>query len=186
MNRNISILIAMGITMVVSLFTIPFLGSPMDTGVYWDMLRWLIPLILIICIGSTIPFILSNWDIHFGDFELASGNQLRTTITNRGTTPFNFNRIQFASTKKYWIFGKREFPPQEGIYAAAVECHGGETLSQLLHEHIGLTIRKGMPITLTIRDAGNKKVKEYLKHFEKGKKIHLCLYYYGTNERIFS
>ena len=158
MNRNILTLIAIGITIIVALFLIPFFpfGPPMDPGLYWDMLRWLVPLILIICIGSTIPFILSSWDIHF-NFESASENRLTIIITNKGTTPFSFNRIQFVSRKKFFSFGKMQSYPQEGIYDGAVEYHGGETPSQLLHEHIGLTIRKGMPITLTIRDAGEKK-----------------------------
>ena len=138
----------------------------------------LIPLVIVVFIAHMVPFFLSDWDIHF-QFNSHSG-ELVATLTNAGLTPFNFNREQFTSGKKYWIFGKREFYPQTGMFDREVELHGADTPSKLLHPHIGCTLKKGMPITVTVR---GHKVVEYLRQLETSRrKVYTCLHYYETDQ----
>ena len=184
MNKNFRKFMIAGIVLVALIFVLPFIW-PVNAEWYFSNLNWLIPLVIILFIVPIVPFILSNWDIHFS-FQSRDGN-LIVTMSNTGTTPFGFNRIQFASAKKYRIFGKRKFHPESGIYDVNVEFHGNETPSSILHEHIGCTLRKGLPITLTIR---NNKAPENISNFKKKgggtDKVYLSLYYEGTNQRVYS
>ena len=72
---------------------------------------------------------------------------------------------------------------ESGIYDASVELHSNETPSQVLHPHIGYTLRRGLPITLTIR---KHKAPENLRNFKENqrgtKKVSLPPYYEGTKE----
>jgi len=180
-NRNFRKAIVAGILLIVVIFTLPVFW-PVDAVWYYQNLNWLIPLIIIVFIAPMVPFFLSDWDIHF-DFEVHDKGFV-VTLTNAGTTSFNFSRVQFVSGKKYWVFGKRQFYPQKGIFDKDVEFHGADTPSQLLHEHIGCTLTKGMPITVTLR---GPKIAEYLRHFEKSKgKVYMCLHYHETDQRACS
>ena len=180
-NRNFRKAIIAGILLIAVILTLPSFW-PVDAAWYYQNLNWLIPLVIIVFIAPMVPFFLSDWDIRF-DFEVA-GKELVVTLTNAGTTPFNFNRVQFASGRKYWGFGKRQFYPQRGIFDKDVELHGADTPSRKLHEHIGCTLTKGMPITVTLR---GPQIAEYLRHFEKSKeKVYMCLQYHKTDQRARS
>lgn len=180
-NRNFRKFMISGALLVMVIFVLPYIW-PVNAEWYFQNLNWMIPLVIILFIAPLVPFILSGWDIHF--FFQPDGNKLTVTITNSGTTPFNFNRVRFASGKKYWIFGKREFYPQKGMSDEEVVYHGADTPSQTLHQHIGCTLSKGTPITVIVR---GQEVVEHLKHFEKTKKkVYLCLCYYGTDQRAYS
>lgn len=74
-----------------------------------------------------------------------------------------------------------EEPPQ-GIFGDKVEYHGAQTPSSVLHAHIGCTLTKGLPITLTIRDHTAPQCLRGLN----AKHVYLCLYYQGTNQRVYS
>ena len=173
-----------GIVLVALIFVLPFIW-PVNAEWYFRNLSWMVPLAIIVFIAPLVPLILSNWDIHFS-FQ-SQGDNLVAIMSNNGTTPYNFNQIQFASGKKYRIFGKREFYPQKGISDEEVEYHGADTPSHILHPHIGCTLRKGLPITLTIRKGKAPENLHNFKEDKKGtKKVYLSLYYEGTNQRIYS
>lgn len=179
LNRNTRQFIIAGIVIIVVIFVTPFIW-PVDRDWYFRNLSWMVPLAVVVLIAPIVPFMLSNWDIHFS-FQSSEDN-LIANILNHGNTTFGFNRIQFASGKKYRIFGKRKFYPESGIYDSNVEFHGSDTPSSVLHGHIGCTLRKGLPITLTIR---NHQAAENLRDFDV-KKVHLSLYYEGTKQRVCS
>ena len=180
LNRNFRKFMIAGILLIVFIFVLPFIW-PVDTDWYFRNLSWMIPLVIVVFIAPIVPFILNRWDVHFS-FQ-SRGDNLIIIISDYGANPYNFNRIQFASGKKYWIFRKRESYPQEGISDEDVEYHGADTPSHILHQHIGCTLRKGLPITLTIR---SHKTPESLRNFKENEKVYLSLYYEGSNQRIYS
>ena len=180
MNRNFRKFIIVGTALIAVIFIVPYI-FPVNAEWYFSNLNWLIPLTVVIFIVPIVPFILSSWDIHFS-FQ-STGDNLIAIVSNYGANPYNFNRLQFASGRKYFIWGKREFYPQEGISDEDVEYHGADTPSHILHQHIGCTLRKGLPITLTIR---NHKARESLRNFREDEKVYLSVYYEGSNQRIHS
>jgi len=180
MNRNSKKLLITGISIVGFIFALP-LFWPVDAVWYYSNLNWLIPLTIVIFIAPTVSLILGYWDVHFS-FQDRHDN-LTAIISNYGTNPYNFNRVQFSSNKKYGILGKREFYPKSGLSDENVVFHGADTLSQTLHQHIGCTLKKGLPITLVVR---GRQVPENLRHFQKNSKIYLSLYYEGTKQRVYS
>ena len=180
MNRNFRKFTIAGIVLVVFIFVLPYIW-PVNPEWYFSNLNWMIPLVIIVLIAPTVPFILSSWDIHFS-FQHRDGN-LIAIISNYGTNPYNFNRVQFSSDKKYRILGKREFYPQKGISGKEVEFHGADTHSQILDYYPGCTLRKGLPITLQIR---SHQAPENLRHFQEKSKVYLSLYYEGTKQRVYS
>lgn len=180
MNRNFKKFMMTGIVLVVFIFVLPYIW-PVNPEWYFSNLNWMIPLVIIVLIVPIVPFILNNWDIHFS-FQHRDHN-LIAIISNYGTSPYNFNRIQFSSDKKYRILGKREFYPKSGLSDENVVFHGADTPSQTLHQHIGCTLQKGLPITLVVR---GRQVPENLRHFEENSKVYLSLYYEGTKQRVYS
>lgn len=180
-NRNFRNVFILGIVLLVVIVCVPYVW-PVDAQWYFQNLNWLIPLVIVMFIVPIVPFLLSQWDIHFTFTTERNYSKLRATITNLGTAPFSFNKVQFASGKKYRIFGKRELYPRKGRYDKSIEFHGADTPSQLLHQHIGCTLSKGLPIILEVRDP------EVAKYFEslKNKKVYISLYYDGAEQRVYS
>lgn len=181
MNRNFGKFIIAGFILVVLIFVLPFIW-PVNAEWYFSNLNWLIPLVVILFIAPLVPFILSNWDIHFYFQEISDGN-LVVIVSNHGTTPFAFNRVQFSSGKKYRICGKRELYPESGLPDQNVSFYGVDTLTQGLHKDTVCTLKKGVPVTLVV---GIHQCLEYLRHFKENSKIYLSLYYEGTKQRVYS
>ena len=181
MNKNSRHFMIAGILLVTFIFVLPYIW-PVDPQWYFSNLNWMIPLVIIVLIAPIVPFILSNWDIHFDFQEISDGN-LVVIVSNHGTTPFAFNRIQFSSGRKYRILGKREFYPQSGLFGADVSFYGVDTLTQGLHQDTVCTLKKGVPVTLTIQ---GHKATENLCYFKGNSKIYLSLYYEGTKQRVYS
>ena len=185
MNRNSRLFFLSGLGLVTLIFVITILFSrvwPTNEVWYMQNISWLIPLIIVLFWEPVVPLLLSNWDIHFYFQEISDGN-LVVIVSNLGTTPFAFNRLQFSSGKKYRILCKREFYPQSGLSDENIVFHGADTLSQTLGQHIGCTLKKGLPITLVIR---GHQVPENLRHFKENSKVYLSLYYEGTKQRVYS
>ncbi len=180
MNRNFRKFMIAGIVLIALIFVLPYIW-PVNPQWYFSNLNWMIPLVIIIFIAPIVPFILSSWDIHFSFRDI--GTDLIVIISNYGNIPFNFNRIQFASAKKYGLVGKREFHPYYGIYDNDVEILQAETTFWKLDEHMGCTLKKGLPITLVVR---GPQVPENLRHFQKNCEVYLSLYYEGTKQRVYS
>ena len=181
MNKNLRYFMIAGVALVVLIFVLPYIW-PVNPEWYFSNLNWMIPLVIIVLIAPIVPFILSNWDIHFDFQEISDGN-LVVIVSNHGTTPFAFNRIQFSSGRKYRILGKRELYPESGLYGGNVLLHGTDTPTQRLHQDMGFTLKKGSPITLVV---GGQQCPEYLRHFKENSKIYLSLYYEGTKQRVYS
>jgi len=177
MNRNVKSFISAGLFVIAFIFVFPLFQTP---GEYYRTITFLLPIAIVVFIAPTGAFFLNRWDIHF-NFE--DENRIRPIIANLGIAPFNFNKVQFASDKKFKIFGKTDYYPIEGIFDNDVECHGAETGSRVLHEHTGCSIRQGLPISVWVR---SDKLKEYLQHFKNKKRIYMCLYYGGTKQRVYS
>jgi len=169
-NKNFRNVFIAGIVILIVIFMLPAVW-PVDAEWYYHNLNWMIPLTIIVFVAPMVPFFLSDWDIHF--YFRPEGKTLRVTLTNVGTVPFNFNRVQFVSGKKYWICGSREFYPKMGMSDEDVVFHGADTFSQTLHQHVGCTLKKGMPITVILR---GPKIAECLRHFEETKKKHTCVF----------
>ena len=183
-NRNVRLFIGIGFGLVVVIFLLVVGLSrlfPENTDWYLRNLSWLIPLAIAVFIAPIVPLILSNWDIHFG-FEYKDSN-LITTISNYGTTPFGFNRIRFASGRKYRIFGKREFLSQEGILTEAVKIYNADTSTVKVEGYRGCTLRKGLPVTLQIL---NHQVPKCLRNFKDNSRVYLSLYWKGNKQRVYS
>lgn len=166
--------------MLLFIFLFPIFLSPTRDD-YFRTISLLIPIAIVLFIAPTALYTLNKWDIHF-DFGRYN-DVIRPTIANLGITPFNFNRMTFASSKRYRFFSKREHYPADGIFDNEVECHGADMPSRVLHEHTGCTIRQGMPVTVWLR---SQRLAEYLGHFSNKSRIHICLYYHGTNQRVYS
>jgi hypothetical protein len=181
MNKNAREFMITGTILVIFVLVLPFIW-PVDKEWYFRNLSWMIPLTVVVFIAPIVPFILSNWDIHFDFQEISDGN-LVVIVSNHGTTPFAFNRLQYSSGKKYRILGKREFYPQSGLYGADVSFVGTDTDTQRLHQDRGCTLKKGLPITLVV---GRHQAPEYLRHLKENSKIYLSLYYEGTKQRVYS
>jgi len=177
MNRNIKSFISAGLFVIAFIFVFPLFQTPEE---YYRTITFLLPIAIVVFIAPTGAFFLNRWDIHF-NFE--DENRIRPIIANLGIAPFNFNKVQFASDKKFKIFGKTDYYPIEGIFDNDVEYHGAETGSRVLHEHTGCSIRQGLPISVWVR---SDKLKEYLQHFKNKKRIYMCLYYGGTKQRVYS
>ena len=148
---------------------------------YWRTLTILLPITIAVFIVPIVSFTINKWDIRFAFNECDNG--IRFTISNLGTTPFNFNRISFASSRKLLFFGKRDLHPIDGMFDNDVECHGADMQSKLLHEHTGITIHQGMPISVWLR---SDKIPDYLRHFSNQGRIHILLYYNGTSQKTYS
>ena len=132
MNRNVKNYLISGIVVIIFIFLFPaFLSTTTDK--YLQTISLLIPIAIVLFIAPTASYNLNKWDIHF-DFT-QYGDKIRPTIANLGITPFNFNRLTFASGKKYRFFGSRDHYPSEGIFDNDVECHGSDMPSRVLHEH---------------------------------------------------
>ena len=184
MNRNSRLFFLSGLGLVTLIFVITILFSmvwPAKEIWYMQNMSWLIPLIIVLFWAPVVPLILSNWDIHFG-FEYKDSN-LITTISNYGTTPFGFNRIRFASGRKYRIFGKREFLSQEGILTEAVKIYNADTSTVKVEGYRGCTLRKGLPVTLQIL---NHQVPKCLRNFKDNSRVYLSLYWKGNKQRVYS
>ena len=181
MNKNFRYFMIAGIVLVVFIFVLPYIW-PVNADWYFRNLSWMIPLVIIVFIAPIVPYILSNWDIHFYFKEISDGN-LVVIVSNLGTTPFAFNRAQFSSGKRYRIFGKREFYPQSGLFGNTLLFYGTDTLTGGLHQDIVCTLKKGVPTILII---GGHQGPEYLRHFKENSKIYLSLYYEGTKQRVYS
>lgn len=180
MNRNVRNFLVAGIIILLFIFLFPLFLSPTRDD-YFRTISLLIPIAILLFIAPTASYTLNKWDIHF-DFS-RHNDAIRPTIANLGITPFNFNRITFASSKKYLFFGKREHYPTDGIFDNDVEYHGADMPSRVLHEHVGCTVRQGMPVTVWIR---SPRLAEYLGRFNNKNRIRLCLYYCGTNQVVYS
>ena len=184
MNRNSRLFFLSGLGLVTLIFVITILFSmvwPAKEVWYMQNMSWLIPLIIVLFWAPVVPLILSNWDIHF--YFRSISNDLIVIIANYGNTPFNFNRIEFASAKRYGLVGKKEFYPDYGLCQEDVNIPSNDTSFQELHEHRGYTLRRGLPITLTIR---NCKAPENLCKYKKNTRVYLSLYYEGTKQRVYS
>jgi len=179
-NRNVRNFLLGGIIVLLFIFLFPLFLSPTSDD-YFRTISLLVPIAIVLFIAPTASYTLNKWDIHF-DFSRYN-DAIRPTIANLGIIPFNFNRITFASSKKYRFFGKREYYPTDGIFDNEVEYHGADTPSRVLHEHTGCTVRQGMPVTVWGR---SPRLAEYLGHFSNKNRIHLCLYYCGTNQIVCS
>jgi len=180
-NRNFRKMFVAGIVLLIVIFCVPFIW-PVDARWYFQNLNWMVPLVIVMFIVPMVPFLLSGWDMHF-TFTLDPYNsKLRATITNVGMTPFSFNRVQFASGKKHRFFGKRELYPQEAMSDKDIEFHGADTPSQLLNQHMGYALSRGMPIILEVR---NPKVASYFGSL-KNKEVYLSLYYDGVDQKVCS
>ena len=180
MNRNVLNYLVVGIFALIFIFIFPLFLSPSSES-YFRTISLLIPVAIVLFIAPTATHTLSKWDIHF-DFTQYS-DKIRPTVSNLGIIPFNFNRITLASGKKFKFFGNRYHCPAEGIFDSDVECHGADFPSRVLHEHTGCTIKQGLPVTIWVRSS---KIPEFLNHFSNKKKIHLCLYYYGAKQKVYS
>lgn len=180
-NRNFRKVFTAGIVILAVIFALPIFW-PVDAGWYYRNLNWLIPLVIIMFIVPMVPFFLSDWDIHFG-FEV-DNKQLVFTLRNTGTTPFNFNRVQFTSGKRYWCLSKERLYPPQGMFGSDVQLHGADTPQRSLNRHTGCTLAKGMPITVILIGS---EIPEYLRYFEKSKyKVYIYLYYSETKQRACS
>ena len=188
MNRNVKKYLIIGIV-IIALFLlaiyVPHVVLHFELTRVLPSLPWLLPSIVAIIavfIAPIVTIALSNWDIHFYFQELSDGN-LVVIVSNLGTTPFAFNRLQFNSGKRYRILGKREFYPQSGLFGNKLLFHGTDTLTQGLHQDTICTLKKGVPTILII---GGHQGPEYLRHFKVNSKIYLSLYYEGTQHRVYS
>jgi len=181
MNKNFRYFMIAGIVLVVFIFVLPYIW-PVNADWYFRNLSWMIPLVIIVFIAPIVPFILSNWDIHFDFQEISDGN-LVVIVSNLGNSPFAFNRLQFSSGRKYRILGKRELYPESGLYGGNVILFGTDTPTDHLQQVTGFTLEKGLPIALVI---GGHQGPEYLRHFKENSKIYLSLYYKGTKQRVYS
>ncbi len=183
-NRNVRLFIGIAVGLVGLIFVITIVFSRVwpDSEVwYLQNMIWLIPLVIAVFITPVVTLILSNWDIRFS-FKYTE-DKLIATLSNHGTTPYGFNRIQFASGRKFLVFGKRHLYPESGICDDVdVEVFGSDTSSKL-RGHTGCTLRKGLPIALTIR---NHKAQENLRNFKENERICLSLYWEGTKQRVYS
>jgi len=162
MNRNVKSFISAGLFVIVFILVFPLYLPPQE---YTRTITFLLPIAIVVFITPTASFFLNRWDIHF---NFVDENRIRPIVANLGIAPFNFNKVQFASDKKFRIFGKREHYLMEGIFDNNIECHGAETGSRVLHEHVGCTIRQGLPISIWVR---GERLKEYLEHFKDRKRI---------------
>jgi hypothetical protein len=179
-NKNFRHVFIACIVILIVVFIVPVI-SPVDAQWYYQNLNWLIPLVIVLFIVPMVPFFLSGWDIHF-HFEVYS-KKLSVSLTNAGATPFSFSRVQFASRRKYWVFGKRELYPEQGMYGGGVFFKGADEFYQQLTDH-GCILKKGMPMILTVLDP---KAPEYLATLERGwGKVYMCLYYQETEQRVYS
>lgn len=183
MNKNARQFMITGIILVAFVFVLPFIW-PVDKDWYFRNLSWMIPLAIGVFIAPIVSFILSNWDIHFDFQEISvSGSNLVVIVSNLGNSPFAFNRLQFSSGKKYGIVGKRELYPESDQDSVKVSLSGAETPYESLNKVTGFTLKKGLPIALTI---GRHQYSEHLRHFKGNSKIYLSLYYEGTKQRVYS
>ena len=185
-NRNVKRYYIIGCSVIALILAGVYVAAfaKVDPTTWSPNLPWLLPAfiaIIALFIAPVVTFTLNNWDIHL--YLDTNADKIRFTVTNAGTTPFSFSRVQFASRKTWGCLGKREYYPTQGIYGRNVEYHGAGSLSQELHEHIGCTVKKGMPKTVTLR---GEEIAEYLCHFGKGKKICLSLYWSETDDRVHS
>ena len=178
MNRNVRSFILAGIFLIVFIFIFPLYLAPEEYG---RTITFLLPIAIVVFIAPTASFFLNRWDIHFNFTD--NNARISPIVSNLGIAPFNFNKVQFASGKKFKFFGKREHYPVKGIFDTEVECHGAEMGSKVLHEHTGCIIRHGLPVSVWVR---GEKLKEYLEHFQDRKNIRICLFYEGTTERVYS
>jgi len=180
MNRYVRLFLFGGIFSIVFIFVFPlfFRAGRED---YYRTVTFLIPIAIALFILPTASYTLKKWDIRFNFIK--HDDRFRIAISNLGDTPFNFNRVAFASSPKYFLLGKRDYYPTNGMFDNDIELHGAETPSRVLHEHIGYTVKLGMPITIWIRPKG---ISDYLKHFKNRKKIRLCIYFEGTNQIEYS
>ncbi len=181
MNRNFRKFIIVGTALIAVIFIVPYI-FPVNAEWYFSNLNWMIPLVIILFIVPIVPFILSNWDIHFS-FQKASDGNVDVTVVNHGTTPFVFNRVQFSSGKKYRIRGKREFYPQPGLFGGSVSFYTVNIPISPLHQYRGCILEKGLPMKFVV---GGHKCPEYLRHFKENSKIYLSLYYEETKQRVYS
>jgi len=181
-NKNVKRATIAAILLLIIVFLLSFFW-PFDKEWANRNLSWLIPLIIAVFLAPLVPFSLGNWDIHFYFKSVESKDKLSVIIMNIGATPFNFNRIQFATRKIFNIFGKETYYPPEGISGTEIEYHGADTPSQTLYSLTGCTLRKGMPIEVTIR--GNN-LKDYIEYFDNKSEIHICLWFKDTEQRVFS
>ena len=180
MNKWIKYYLFVALAVLVLIFLLPLcLQHTADD--YWRTISILLPITVAVFVVPIASFAINKWDIRF-DFN-KSNDGIRFTISNLGTTPFNFNRISFASSRRIWFFGKRDHHPINGMFDNDVELHGADMSSRVLHEHTGITIRQGMPISIWLR---SDKIPDYLRHFSNQGRIHICLYYHGTNQKIYS
>jgi hypothetical protein len=141
---------------------------------HYRNITFLIPLVVALFFIPISTLTIKNWDIHINFIE--DENRLRLAISNFGETSFNFNKIAIVSYKKFFFFGKPAPCPADGIFNTAVELHGADTPSQILHEHKGCTVKLGMPIQVWISP---QKLKEYLTHYKKPR---IMIYFEGTDQ----
>ena len=184
MNRNITSFLIAGGIVIVFIFAFPLLVptvSPLSVADYFPTISLLLPIAVVLFLAPTALYTLNRCDIHF-DFGCHK-DAIKPTIVNLGITPFNFNRITFASRKKYLLWGRRAQYPIDGLFGDDVEYHGADTARRGLNEYAGCTVRQGMPVTVWIRGS---QVAECLANFSNKNKIHLCLYYYGTKQAVYS
>lgn len=162
------------------IFLLPYYlrHSPED---YWRTVTILLPIAVAVFLVPVASFLINRWDIHF-EFHNSDGG-IRFTVFNLGAAPFNFNRVSFASDKRPPFLGKREHQPIDGMFDEEVECHGADMSSRILHGHVGVTVRQGMPVSVWLR--GNR-VYDYLRYFRNRSKVYICLYYQGTSQRVYS
>ena len=183
-NRYVRSYLIAGIIVLLFIFVAPlfFYSGPEEDRIetYYRTVTFLIPIAIAVFILPTATYKLKEWDIHFNFITDKDTSKLQITVSNFGETPFNFNRIAFVSYRRFFFFGKRIPWPSRGIFDKDVELHGAETQTQMLHEHIGYTVRLGMPIVIWIRPG---KLSDYLKRYCRPK---IMIYFEGTDQCAYS
>ncbi len=180
MNKWIKYYLFAALAVLALIFLLP-LRLQHSAEDYWRTITILLPITVAVFIVPIASFTVNKWDIRFDFNECDNG--IRLTISNLGIAPFNFNRISFASSRRFRFFSKKDHHPIDGMFGNDIECHGADMPSRVLHEHTGITIHKGMPISVWLR---SDKIPDYLRHFNDQGRIHICLFYQGTNQKTYS
>jgi len=178
-NRNVGRYLIGGVIVLIFIFLIP-LALDTTPERYFENVTFLIPIAVALFFIPISSYKLKEWDIHLDFITDQSTDRFQLTVSNFGETPFNFNRISFVSYKKYFLFGERIPWPSKGIFGDEIELHGADTHSRILHEHMGYTVKLGMPIVIWIRPG---ELSDFINHYKKPK---IKIYFEGTDQSACS
>lgn len=119
MNKWIKYYLVTTAVVLVLIFLLPWLLRHTAQD-YWRTVSILLPITIAVFVVPIASFIINKRDIRFDYSKYNNG--IKFTVSNLGTTPFNFNRVGFAASRKFWLFGKREYHPAAGMLDNEVEC----------------------------------------------------------------